>query len=85
MAARFAAALGRPAPRVERVPPLVRRGMGLLLPILRELEEMLYQWEGPFVVDDRAFRARFGIAPTPLDEGARATALWAARHYGEAS
>jgi nucleoside-diphosphate-sugar epimerase len=83
MVARFAAALGRPAPRVQRVPALARRGLALFAPILRELEEMLYQWDGPFVVDDRAFRARFGAAPTPLDEGVRATARWAAKHYGE--
>jgi nucleoside-diphosphate-sugar epimerase len=82
MVARFAAALGRPAPPIQRVPPLVRRGMSLFLPILRELEEMLYQWDEPFVVDDAPFRERFRTAPTPLDHGARAMAQWAARRYG---
>jgi nucleoside-diphosphate-sugar epimerase len=81
LAARFAAALGLAAPRVERVPALVRRGMGLLVPILRELEEMLYQWDEPFVVDDRAFRARFGLEPTPLGQGVRETAQWAQGYY----
>jgi hypothetical protein len=41
-----------------------------------------YQWEGPFVVDDRRFRARFGLTPTAPDEAAGATVAWAREHYG---
>lgn len=81
LVARFAAALGRPI-RIQRPPALVRAGLGLFVPLLREVNEMLYQWDGPFVVDDRRFRARFGLEPTPLDEAARATVSWAREAYG---
>jgi nucleoside-diphosphate-sugar epimerase len=50
--------------------------------VLRELAEMNYQWEEPFVMSDRRFRERFGVTPTPLDDGAAATVEWAKRHYG---
>jgi nucleoside-diphosphate-sugar epimerase len=78
---RMAAALGRPIP-LRRVPRLALRAAGLVVPIVRELNEMAYQWEEPFVVDDRQFRARFGAGATPADEGARRTVEWARSRFG---
>ena len=43
---------------------------------MREVAEMLYEWERPFVVDDRAFRSAFGGAfgePTPIGDGVEGT------------
>jgi len=54
---------------------------GLFVLMLRELDEMAYQWDGPFVVDDSLFRSRFGLLPTNPDEAARATVDWARAHY----
>jgi hypothetical protein len=51
--------------------------LGLFVPPLREIDEMLYQWDEPFVADDRAFRARFGALPTAPEEAARRTVAWA--------
>jgi nucleoside-diphosphate-sugar epimerase len=76
MIERFAATLGRPI-SVERVPGFVLGAMGLFVPMIRELREMSYQFEEPFLVDDSRFRARFGGSATPLDEGARAMVAWA--------
>jgi hypothetical protein len=56
--------------------PLLRL-VGLFMPILREVGEMLHQWESDFVVDDARFRERFAMPATPLDEGAAATVEWA--------
>jgi nucleoside-diphosphate-sugar epimerase len=72
----FAAAAGIPAP-VKRMPRPMVKLVGLFMPILREVDEMLYQWDEPFVADDRAFRARFGLQPTAPDEAARQTVAWA--------
>ena len=84
LVARCAAALGRPIV-VRRVPPLLLAAAGLVVPIVRELNEMAYQWEEPFVVDDARFRARFGDLATPLDEAARQTVAYArARVQGAA-
>ena len=76
LVAGFAAAAGIPAP-VKRMPRPVVKLLGLFMPILREVDEMLYQWDEPFVADDRAFRARFGLQPTAPDEAARQTVAWA--------
>ena len=76
LVAGFAAAAGVPAP-VKRMPRPVVKLLGLFVPILREVDEMLYQWDEPFVADDGAFRARFGLQPTAPDEAARQTVAWA--------
>jgi nucleoside-diphosphate-sugar epimerase len=81
MIARLGRALGREL-RIERVPRIALRSLGVFMPLLRELAEMGYMWEEPFVVDDRAFRARFpAVVATPLDTGAAATVEWARHHY----
>ena len=46
---------------------------GLFDPIAREVREMRYQFERPFVLDSSRTTATFGIDPTPLDEALRAT------------
>ena len=79
----MATALGKPI-AFSRVPPLALRLAGLAVPIVRELNEMAYQWEQPFVVNDAKFRARYGDRSTPLAEGARRTVEWAVASFGRA-
>jgi nucleoside-diphosphate-sugar epimerase len=67
--------------RISRMPPLLRRLAGVFVPVLRELEEMMYQWDAPFVVDDRRFRERFPVRPADLEAAARTTVEWARAHY----
>jgi nucleoside-diphosphate-sugar epimerase len=78
---RMAEPLGRPI-ALRRLPPLLLKGLGLFVPILRELAEMSYQWERPFVVDDRRIRERLGIAPVEAGEAARRTVSWALQAHG---
>jgi nucleoside-diphosphate-sugar epimerase len=78
---RFAVHLARPI-RLTAMPPISLRALGLFVPILRELAEMRYQWDEPFVVDDRRFRERFpDLRLADPDEAARATVAWASAHY----
>jgi nucleoside-diphosphate-sugar epimerase len=81
---RFGAALGRPV-KIERVPRLIVKGIALFSPLVREVDEMLYQWDAPLIVDDRRFRERFDVVPEPEDTAARATVEWATRAYGAAT
>lgn len=81
LVARLAAALGRPI-ALSRVPPLVVALLALGVPILRELKEMAYQWEEPFVIDDAKFRARYGDLSTAEEGAAKATVEWSAAVYG---
>lgn len=69
------AALGRPL-RVRGVPDLLFRAAGLVNPVLGAAREMTYQWKVPYVLDDRRFRAAFGIEPTPADQAVAETARW---------
>jgi nucleoside-diphosphate-sugar epimerase len=80
LAARLGAAL-RLDVRVERVPRWALRMGGLVSPMLRELAEMTYQWEAPFLVDDSRFRTTFGVCPTPVERQVAATAAWARQRF----
>lgn len=80
-AARLGAALGL-AIEMTRMSPLLLRAIGVFSPFMRELPEMAYQWEVPFVIDDHKFRSRFSVAPTPVDEQIAATAAWACSRFG---
>jgi nucleoside-diphosphate-sugar epimerase len=68
------AAMGRPAPKVSAIPTPVLGALGRLVPQMREVAEMSYQWTRPYVLDDSAARAHFSIEPTPWDEVCRRTA-----------
>jgi nucleoside-diphosphate-sugar epimerase len=73
---RLGAALGLDV-RVKRLSRLAVRAAGLFSPFMREVAEMTYQWEAPFILDDTRFRRAFGASATPLDESVAATAAWA--------
>jgi len=72
--------LGRPI-KIAEVPRWAVKAVGLVMPLMREVDEMLYQWDEPFVVDDRRFRERFHLVPTDVEEAAADTVDWARRHY----
>jgi len=81
LAARVGQALGV-AIQMARMSPFLLRALGVFAPFMRELPEMAYQWEVPFVIDDGKFRHRFGVMPTPIDEQVAATVAWAQRKFG---
>lgn len=84
LVARFSRYLGRDI----GIAPLPRWALGALgwfVPMLREVHEMMYQWEEPFVIDDRRFRAAFNAAPAELERAAADTVAWAKSHYGSAA
>jgi len=80
LVARLAATLGRPLP-LAQVPRWIVRMMAVAMPLMRELDEMLYQWDEPFIVDDGRFRERFGLEPADADSAAAETVAWASGHY----
>jgi len=84
LVARLAAAMSGGI-RVAQVPRWVLKAAAVVMPMMREIDEMMYQWDEPFVVDDSMFRARFGLRPEDVNEAARRTVQWAQRHYGNAS
>jgi len=75
LAEMFFAAAGRP-PRIRRASRGALAVLGLFNPVIREIPEVLYQKEEPYVVDGSRFASTFGFAPTPLEEGVRRTLEW---------
>jgi nucleoside-diphosphate-sugar epimerase len=67
--------------KTMQVPRWLVRGIGLFQPIMREMHEMMYQWDVPYVLDDSKFRATFGVSATPVDVAVEETARWAREHY----
>ncbi len=68
----------RRAPRIRRVPRAVLTAVSPVAPIVRELGEVLWQFERPFVIDAGPTTATFGVTGTPWDEVVAATARgWA--------
>lgn len=74
------AAAGRPGtPRIRRIPRPVLTAGAVAVPLLRELGEVLWQFDRPFRLDASATTATFGVEPTPWPEVVAATAAgWAA-------
>ncbi len=63
-------------PRMGSVPDLLVRMLGLVNPLLREVAEMLYEFNEPFVVDSSKFVQAFGDIATPHREAVRQTLEW---------
>lgn len=68
--------------RISPMPGWLLSAMGLFMPMMREIGEMQYQWQEPFIVDDRAFREKFGVLPVDADTAAKDTVAWARAQYG---
>jgi len=67
--------VGKPA-RIQAAPKILLRVMGLFNPGMREMIEMLYEFEEPFVVDHSKFERAFGERATPLREAIGETVRW---------
>jgi nucleoside-diphosphate-sugar epimerase len=46
-----------------------------MYPVVRELLEMQYQFEEPFIVDSSKITKRLGVTATPLDQAISETLL----------
>lgn len=63
-------------PQIGGAPGFAVRALGLFSPIMREIGEMLYEFEEPFVVDHSRYAAAFGVNVTPHREAIRRTLDW---------
>jgi len=61
---------------VRSVPKLAVRALGLVNPMMRELAEMAYEFDEPFVMDTSKYQTAFGAAGTPLADAIAATVAW---------
>ena len=62
--------------RLQSTPKWLIQGLGLFNPKIRELVEMYYEFEEPFILDHSKFEGTFGNQATPLAEAIRTTVSW---------
>ena len=53
-------------PKLRVAPKLLLRLIGLFDPTVRELVEMAYEFEEPFIVDSTKFETKLGMTATPI-------------------
>ncbi|WP_209648603.1 NAD-dependent epimerase/dehydratase family protein [Kibdelosporangium banguiense] len=73
LAIRAAELAEAPPAQVTRMPGFALRLAGFFNPAAREMLEVQYQLQRPFVLDSSAATATFGLEPTPADEALRET------------
>ncbi len=61
------------APRYSVIPAFMLRLLGVFIPIMRELHEMVYLYDREYVFDSTKFEKRFSFRPTPYPQGVRAS------------
>lgn len=81
LVARFSRHLGREI-ELRVMPRWAVKTLGVVVPMIGEIGEMLYQWDEPFVIDDQRFRAAFHGEPVEPERAAADTVKWAKSHYG---
>ncbi|MFG3507489.1 NAD-dependent epimerase/dehydratase family protein [Streptomyces sp. NPDC047821] len=76
MVDRLAAAAGTRPVAVRGLPPAALGVASLFSPLIRELREIRYHFDRPFVVDSTAYESAFATGPTPVDDQIKATVDW---------
>ncbi|WP_433653892.1 NAD-dependent epimerase/dehydratase family protein [Nocardia sp. CA-128927] len=72
----IADAAGAPKPKITATPVWMMKLIGLANPLLRELAELGYQLERPFMLDSTDSEKKLGLHPTPFDEAVATTVGW---------
>lgn len=67
---------GLPTPTVRALPAWQLRAARAFIPSVRELEEVAYQFQRPFVIDSSTYQTTFGTQPTPMHDALAATLVW---------
>jgi nucleoside-diphosphate-sugar epimerase len=68
---RYAAALGKPVPKLIALPRLAMHAAGVVVPMAREMAELDHQWYAPFHMDASETARAFGLTATDLDVAIR--------------
>jgi nucleoside-diphosphate-sugar epimerase len=71
--------IGKP-PKINTMGKTMMILGGLFIPVAREVVEMMYEFEKPFIVDSSKFERAFGMTATPIAEGVKRTAAWFRTH-----
>lgn len=76
MVGRLADRAGTGPVAVRGLSPAVLGVASVFSPLIRELKEIRYQFDRPFVIDASAYEAAFAVRATPVSEQVKATVDW---------
>jgi nucleoside-diphosphate-sugar epimerase len=71
------------SPKLRAAPTLLLRLMGVFNPTVRELVEMAYEFEEPFIVDSTKFQTKLGMTATPIQDAIAQTVEWYQRRTAD--
>jgi nucleoside-diphosphate-sugar epimerase len=60
-------------PKISLLPSFMLTPLGLFIPVMLEMREMIYQYDRDYFFDSSKFTRHFGITSTPYEEGVKAT------------
>lgn len=60
-------------PEISAFPKWMLYPLGIFVPVMREMPEMMYQYDRDYFFDSSKFTKRFGISATPYEEGIKET------------
>ena len=67
-------------PKMSAMGKTMMRIGGLFIPEAKEMVEMMYEFEQPFIVDSSKFENAFGVKATPMKEAIKETVTWYRSH-----
>jgi nucleoside-diphosphate-sugar epimerase len=59
---------GQPKPKLRSTPALLLRALAVTTPTARELLELQYEFQEPFIVDSTKIATKLEVHATPLDQ-----------------
>ena len=65
---------------IQVLPKWMMAILGWFMPFMKELSEMLYQYEYSYIFDSSKFEKAFPFKPTPYEDGIKETAAWFKQH-----
>jgi nucleoside-diphosphate-sugar epimerase len=61
--------------KISVMPMFMIKALGLLMPLMKEMPEMMYQYDRDYIFDSSKFESRFKFRTTTYQEGVRQTVL----------
>lgn len=64
---------GQPKTKLRATPAVLLRALGIINPTVRELLELQYEFQEPFIVDSTKITTKLQVHATPLDQALAGT------------
>jgi nucleoside-diphosphate-sugar epimerase len=66
--------------KISSMSKLTMKMVGMFIPEVKEMVEMLYEFDQPFIIDSSKFEQTFGIKATPMRNAIKETVAWYKSH-----